>query len=409
MRQERFASAVDAFTTYGAAYDEADLALVALRTRALLENGDSEEAIASLERAVSRNSGNQSLMLLLVEAQLRAGQAEAAAESLRGIPELGGNAEIIKHVGTLIAAMQDGGREAGAAHIDALIAGSPDDAAAHSAAAFYRQMNADFDGALASIDTALRLDPNLVAGYIMRGALLQRTGEADLAKAAYDSAIALAPDNATALAARALIAVTERDYGRGGELFGRAFAASDDFAFLASHTVALRLAGDAAWSASLRNWLTQRPRELTGRLFLATQSRFAGDYAGAVSVYEQVLAVDANNLEALNNAAWLAAELDREEALVYARRAEALAPDNGAILDTLGWVLVRRSMVVEGLPYLERANQLLPETAEIQYHLGVAQLESGDGAAARITLDRALSGALPSDLRRAAERLVASL
>lgn len=409
LQQQRFAAAVDAFDTYGAAYDETDLGLAALRARSLLESGDNAQAIESLGRALEQSPGNQAFVLMLVEAQLRAGDPDAAAETLRSIPELGGDEEIVASVQSLIAAMRQGGPEAGAPFVAELIAQGPDDAVAHVTAAFHEQMRGEFDDALVSLDTALRLDPNLVAGHIMRGALLQRVGDSAAAKAAFDAAIALAPDNSTALAARALIAVTEQDYGRGGELFERAFAASGDFSFLANQTIALRLAADPAWATTLSTWLEARPQELGGWLFLATQQRLAGNLAGAVSAYERVLAVDANHLEALNNAAWLAGELDRDEALAYARRAEALAPDNGAVLDTLGWVLVRRSMVAEGLPYLERANQLLPDTAEIQYHLGVAQLESGNGAAARITLDRALTGALPPDLRREAERLIASL
>jgi Tfp pilus assembly protein PilF len=56
-----------------------------------------------------------------------------------------------------------------------------------------------------------------------------------------------------------------------------------------------------------------------------------------------------------------------------------------------------------------RATQLLPDLAEIQYHLGVAQLESGDPAAARESLNRALAGDLPDELRAEVERLAASI
>jgi Tfp pilus assembly protein PilF len=191
--------------------------------------------------------------------------------------------------------------------------------------------------------------------------------------------------------------------------FGRAFAVSNDWAFLANQAIASRLAGDADWPAAVRNWLSGQPQDLRAWMFLADQLRIARQAAAAIDAYEQVIALDAQNLMALNNAAYLASTLARPAAVDYARRALELAPDNPAVLDTLGWVLVQNSMPAEGLTYLMRATQLLPDLAEIQYHLGVAQLESGDPAAARESLNRALAGDLPDELRAEVERLAASI
>lgn len=93
-----------------------------------------------------------------------------------------------------------------------------------------------------------------------------------------------------------------------------------------------------------------------------------------VSVMEKLLAIDSQHIEGLNYLAYVYAEktknLDTAEKL--ARRALALKPNDGFILDTLGWVLFKQNKVSEAIRTLEKAHQV--ETAEsvIAEHLGDA-------------------------------------
>ena len=50
------------------------------------------------------------------------------------------------------------------------------------------------------------------------------------------------------------------------------------------------------------------------------------------------------------------------------KKAVELAPENAAVLDSYGWVLVKNGKKAEGLVYLEKAYQLAPEEAEIKAH-----------------------------------------
>ena len=54
-------------------------------------------------------------------------------------------------------------------------------------------------------------------------------------------------------------------------------------------------------------------------------------------------------------------------------------------------------MAGQGIGYLKRATQLLPEAAEIQYDLLLSQAELGNNEAAKENLDSVLSGAPPAD------------
>ena len=122
-----------------------------------------------------------------------------------------------------------------------------------------------------------------------------------------------------------------------------------------------------------------------------------------------VIEIDSSNVMALNNAAWLAHELGRPEALEYALRARGLSPDNAAVLDTAGWILAQEGREAEGLEFLRRATELSPETPEIRYHLGFAQARLGQASAARATLQPLLEGQADAEIQASARALLETL
>lgn len=92
-----------------------------------------------------------------------------------------------------------------------------------------------------------------------------------------------------------------------------------------------------------------------------------------------------------NTIAWLDIEFleaDPVEAEHYAVQALTLDPDNPDILDTYGWILVRKGQTREGLAFLERAKALNPKIYCIDLHLGMAYLELGDRQRAAEHLNR---------------------
>jgi cellulose synthase operon protein C len=82
------------------------------------------------------------------------------------------------------------------------------------------------------------------------------------------------------------------------------------------------------------------------------------------------------------------ASLDRARQLVT----EFANSANPNLLDTYGWVLVRRGQYAEALPVLERAAELAPQSPVVRYHLAMAQLNSGQRDRARENLRVALTG-----------------
>ena len=70
-------------------------------------------------------------------------------------------------------------------------------------------------------------------------------------------------------------------------------------------------------------------------------------------------------------------QLGNPKALDIARQANDAAPDNADIEDTLGWILVQRGELEEGLRYLQSSASTRPDNPSVQYHLGVAYQKAG--------------------------------
>lgn len=78
------------------------------------------------------------------------------------------------------------------------------------------------------------------------------------------------------------------------------------------------------------------------------------------------------------------------QALKLTRRAVALAPDDGMIVDSLGWAQYRLRDYRSAVSTLRRAVELVPDDAELRYHLGAAYAGLGKSAEAIVELKKAL-------------------
>jgi len=109
-----------------------------------------------------------------------------------------------------------------------------------------------------------------------------------------------------------------------------------------------------------------------------------GNYREAAASFEVVIEVAAadpnvaDHAVALNNAAFLYAEyLDEPgKAVAYARRADAVNPDDPSILDTLGWALCKLGRYDEAQEALDRSIQIRP-SPDNHLHVAWVKYETG--------------------------------
>ncbi|MEL7088232.1 MAG: tetratricopeptide repeat protein, partial [Planctomycetota bacterium] len=115
------------------------------------------------------------------------------------------------------------------------------------------------------------------------------------------------------------------------------------------------------------------------------------DYAGARDAYERLLAADPDNLEVLNNLAYILAKNleDPRAALPLAKRAAELAPDNAAVLDTLGWTYYQVNQVREARRTLEDSVRIEALPVNTQ-HLARIYTDDGDTSRARRLLEQSV-------------------
>ncbi len=112
---------------------------------------------------------------------------------------------------------------------------------------------------------------------------------------------------------------------------------------------------------------------------------------------------------ALTNLAIVLVALRDRGALAPAERAHALAPQDAAVQDTLGWVLVQQGQLERGLRHLREARLREPGNPEIRYHLAAALARAGRPGEARAELEQALKSDRPFDGAADARRLLGEL
>ena len=102
-------------------------------------------------------------------------------------------------------------------------------------------------------------------------------------------------------------------------------------------------------------------------------------YDLAEEQFHKVIADDPKNAQALNYLGYMLADRGTrlEEALGYIRRAVALDPQNGAYLDSLGWVYYRMGNYELAEENLRRASEKIGSDPTVQAHLGDLYQKTG--------------------------------
>jgi Flp pilus assembly protein TadD len=128
----------------------------------------------------------------------------------------------------------------------------------------------------------------------------------------------------------------------------------------------------------------------------------AGDWQGAEADLEAAIAIEPDRPELLNflGYAWVNRGQRVQEGLALIQRAADARPDQGYIIDSLGWAYFRLGQMDKAIDYLERAAELSPTDSEVIDHLGDAYWKAGRTNDARFEWTAAL--ALKPDAAREA-------
>jgi Flp pilus assembly protein TadD len=171
----------------------------------------------------------------------------------------------------------------------------------------------------------------------------------------------------------------------------------------------LHFGSQAKAAAFMEAWLKAHPDDLLALRALADGYLQAKNLTAARSRYEDLLKRRGDDPYALNNLANVLLLLGDRSALARAERAHELAPQDAAIQDTLGWVLVQQGQVDLGLRHLREARLREPNNPEIRYHLAAALARAGRPGEARAELEQALKNSQHFDGASDARKLLGEL
>jgi len=110
-----------------------------------------------------------------------------------------------------------------------------------------------------------------------------------------------------------------------------------------------------------------------------------GDWKAAEADALAALAIESDRPEIQNflGFGWVERDENVQQGLSLIRKAAASRPDQGYIVDSLGWAHFRLGQYAEAVTQLERATELSPADAEIVDHLGDAYWRAGRESEAR--------------------------
>lgn len=257
---------------------------------------------------------------------------------------------------------------------------------------------------------ALRIQPDLLEAKSMLGGL-------EIQAARYDEALKLArqiqqenPDSPAGPMLEGDIALTRKQYVSALAAYERAHKLAPSGAALSrQHQALAGMQRSEDGEKRLASWLSSHPQDGRTRLYLAERLNSRGQYKQASDHYLILNQQNPGNLVVINNLAWALQGLNDPRALGYAEQAYKLRPDDPAVMDTLGWLLIQKGQAERGTKMLQQALSKAPDAAEIQYHLALAYKKIGDHTKARRELERLLASGLAFPREQEAHALLKQL
>lgn len=163
-------------------------------------------------------------------------------------------------------------------------------------------------------------------------------------------------------------------------------AASTDLA-IKLHS-ALQVSGNGIeadkWATT---WSKEHANDVRFLTYLADASLARGDDVAAEKNYTAVVRLQADNAMAYNNLAWVSAKLKREGALGFAEKANQLAPNQPAFMDTMAMLLSQKGEHAKALALQTQALTLQPKNPGLKLGLVKIYLQAGKKDLARKELD----------------------
>ena len=131
------------------------------------------------------------------------------------------------------------------------------------------------------------------------------------------------------------------------------------------------------------DWRKSHPTDMGFVLHLGDLAMTNNTLPQAEQLYKQVLEAQPDNVLALNNLAYLTAMQKKPGGVALAERAQKLAPDTPALMDTLAFCLAAEQQLPRAIELQSKVVAAAPDASQFRLQLAKLHLQAGDKPAAR--------------------------
>jgi len=268
------------------------------------------------------------------------------------------------------------------------------------------EVNSNREGARFSLERALQLQPDYLEAQSTLIALDTSDRKFNTALETARKVQAQRPAEAIGHVFEGDVMMAQNRYTAAVDAYRKGIEKANGVTAVANLHRSLVLAGRKGEAEkTLDGWLDKHPSDIPVRLYRAEAAMLEGQFEAARIQLESIQRIQPELPNVLNNLATVYAAAKDPRALDFAQRANKLAPNNPLIADTLGWILVERGQIEQGLILLRKAQTMQPRHPQINYHLAAALARSGAKDDARGILKNLLSGPQAFPERPQAEAL----
>jgi putative PEP-CTERM system TPR-repeat lipoprotein len=212
----------------------------------------------------------------------------------------------------------------------------------------------NFQGAMATARTVQKQRPKETVGYVLEGDINASQKNWDSAATAYRAGLKQVNSSELAIKLHSVLLAS----GKGAE--------ADKF---------------------LTTWQKDNPKDAAFLSYLGDRALARKDYGSAEKSYMAVIKTQPNSAVAYNNLAWVSAKLNKDGAIGYAEKANALAPNQPAFMDTLAVLLSDKGDYAKAVELQTKALALQPQNALFKLNLAKIHIKGGKKDLARKELD----------------------
>ena len=354
----------------------------ALRWLAMLyaSQGNTDEAIRAYRRLAVQQPTDRFVLSTLADLYVLQGQlGDATTVYEQLIREFGSSYQLHFNLGILNGRL--GRMSLAIQELSRALELAPESSEARVALGLMYEMNHQMDRAIALYEDAMRLDPLNPRLYHHAARAYSAEGKEAEAIHSYQAVLDLAPADLDAIIGLVRIWMAKKQFQTAQEFLGSKLQGLGNAPEL---YLVLGLVYQEAKAPQEAIRAFQRAIDGSesfpqAHFYLGAQLERLHREEEAKAELHRCLELDPNYADALNYLGYMNAEqgISLHEAKSLIERALAIDPDNGAYVDSLGWVYYQLGELEEAVRQLERAVTLVDTDATIFDHLGDAYVKQG--------------------------------